>query len=224
MSRARRLILAPFMAALVVAGPARAAPSQAAQVLSAADLGALADMAAARAGMPVRWVMAVLRAESGGDPHAVSRAGAMGLMQLMPATWDTWRRRLGLGADPFDPRDNLMAGAAYLRALYDRYGPDGFLAAYNAGPARYEAHRFAGRPLPAETRAYLAVLAPRIAGDAPPAAAPARASWRAATLFPDRRAGPAVADGAAAAPQNATDLPTPPIGLFVRLTPRPLGA
>ena len=68
----------------------------------------------------------------------------------------------GLGADPFDPHDNILAGAAYLRELHDRYGSPGFLAAYNAGPARYEDHLATGQPLPAETRAYVALLAPLI--------------------------------------------------------------
>ncbi|WP_164125555.1 transglycosylase SLT domain-containing protein, partial [Stenotrophomonas maltophilia] len=89
-----------------------------------------ADEAAARFGLPAPWIAAVLRAESAGDPRAVSSAGAMGLMQLMPATWSTLHIRLGLGDDPFDPRDNILAGAAYLRDLYVRYGRTGFLAAY----------------------------------------------------------------------------------------------
>jgi soluble lytic murein transglycosylase-like protein len=76
----------------------------------------------------------------------------MGLMQIMPETWATLRLRYGLGADPFDPHDNILAGAAYLRELHDRYGSPGFLAAYNAGPARYEDHLATGQPLPAETR------------------------------------------------------------------------
>ena len=57
-------------------------------------------------------------------------------MQIMPATWGQLRARYGLGPDPFDVRDNIMAGAAYLRELHDRYGSPGFLAAYNAGPGR----------------------------------------------------------------------------------------
>src|SRR6266704_6782318 len=90
--------------------------------------------------------------------------GAMGLMQIMPKTWTELRARYGLGADPFDPRDNILAGAAYIRELYDRYGAPGFLAAYNAGPGRYERHLATGRPLPDETQAYVATLAPRING------------------------------------------------------------
>ena len=79
----------------------------------------------------------------------------MGLMQIMPQTWSGLRLRYGLGANPYDPHDNILAGAAYLRELHDRYGAPGFLAAYNAGPARYDDHLATGRPLPAETRAYV---------------------------------------------------------------------
>lgn len=92
----------------------------------------------------------------------------MGLMQIMPETWAELRIHFGLGDDPFDPHDNIMAGAAYLRELFDRYGNPGFLAAYNAGPGRYEASR-KGLPLPPETPAYVDKLAPDIArGEAEP--------------------------------------------------------
>jgi hypothetical protein len=86
----------------------------------------------------------------------------MGLMQIMPKTWTELRARYGLGADPFDPHNDILAGAAYIRELYDRYGAAGFLAAYNAGPGRYERHLATGRPLPDETQAYVATLAPVI--------------------------------------------------------------
>ncbi len=99
-----------------------------------------------------------MRAESFGDVHAISPKGAMGLMQIMPQTWATLRQRYHLGADPYDVHDNIIAGAGYLRELHDRYGVPGFLAAYNAGPGRYDDHRATGRALPAETRAYVAAL------------------------------------------------------------------
>lgn len=122
--------------------------------------------ASQRFGIPATWIRAVMRAESAGDSRAVSRAGAIGLMQVMPATWAGLRIRHRLGADPYDPRDNILAGTAYLRELYDRYGSVvAMLAAYNAGPGRYEAS-LAGRPLPAETRAYVAAIVPTIDGDA----------------------------------------------------------
>lgn len=119
--------------------------------------------AAQRFGMPERWLRAVMRAESAGNVRAISSAGAMGLMQIMPATWSELRVRHRLGANPYDPRDNILAGAAYLREMFDRYGSPGFLAAYNAGPGRYEEY-LAGRPLPAETRAYVAALVPSFGG------------------------------------------------------------
>lgn len=120
--------------------------------------------AAQRFGMPEVWIYAVIRIESAGRIRAVSSAGAMGLMQLMPGTWARQRARLMLGSDPFDPRDNIMAGTAYLREMYDSYGAAGFLAAYNAGPGRYEEWRDRGRPLPLETRRYVASLAPLLQG------------------------------------------------------------
>jgi len=86
----------------------------------------------------------------------------MGLMQIMPKTWTELRARYGLGADPYDSRDNILAGTAYIRQLHDRYGAPGFLAAYNAGPGRYERHLATGRALPDETQTYVATLAPII--------------------------------------------------------------
>jgi hypothetical protein len=103
-----------------------------------------------------------MQAESFGDAAATSPQGAMGLMQIMPRTWAELRGRYGLGANPYDPRDNILAGVAYLRELYDRYGPDGFLAAYNAGPGRYEAYLETGRALPSETLTYIAEVSRRI--------------------------------------------------------------
>ena len=84
----------------------------------------------------------------------------MGLMQLMPGTWVELSVRYGLGLDPFDPRDNILAGTAYLREMHDRFGSAGFLAAYHAGPSRYEQHLATGQPLPSETAAYVAAVAP----------------------------------------------------------------
>ena len=118
--------------------------------------------AAQRFGIPATWIRVVMRAESFGEAHAISPKGAMGLMQIMPETWARLRVRYGLGADPYDAHDNILAGAAYLRELHDRYGSPGCLAAYNAGPTRYENHLAAGRPLPAETRAYVADVGPLI--------------------------------------------------------------
>ncbi len=150
--------------------------------------------AAQRFGIPEHWIRAVMRIESRGDTRAVSPKGAMGLMQIMPATWTYLSGRHALGSDPYDPRANILAGAAYLRAMYDRYGSvDAMLAAYNAGPGRYEASR-AGRALPAETVGYVAALVPSIDGRA--AHGPVRVAaadplaWTRASLFaaqPERR-------------------------------------
>ncbi len=120
--------------------------------------------AAQRFGLPASWIGAVMAIESGGDVLALSPQGAMGLMQVMPETWAGLRVRHRLGDNPYDPRDNVLAGAAYLRELYDRYGSPGFLAAYNAGPGRYDDHIGTGRALPYETQLYVATLAPLIGG------------------------------------------------------------
>jgi len=143
--------------------------------------------AAQRFGLPPDWIRAVISVESAGDPRAVSAAGAMGLMQVMPGTWSELRAAHGLGSDPFDPRDNILVGTAYLRAMYDRFGSPGFLAAYNAGPARYAEHLATGRALPRETQDYLATLVPMIGGDVPvPSVQQVNTGtddWREAPLF-----------------------------------------
>lgn len=120
------------------------------------------EEASGRFKIPASWVRAVMRAESNGDANATSKKGAIGLMQLMPKTYAELQTKLGLGSDPFDPHDNILAGAAYLSEMFERYGATGFLAAYNAGPQRYEDYLFRGRPLPAETTDYVARLAPRL--------------------------------------------------------------
>ena len=154
--------------------------------------------AAQRFGFPARWILAVMRRESAGDVRAVSEKGAMGLLQIMPDTWDELRARYGLGRDPFDPRDNILAGAAYLRELHDRFGSPGFLAAYNAGPTRYAEHLATGRPLPRETRDYVAALAPLIGASVAAGRHEQSAfltmDWRAAPLFAAHNDGQSVAD------------------------------
>ena len=107
------------------------------------------------------WIDAVIRVESAGCEHldgkpVTSKVGAMGLMQLMPSTWDAMRQRLNLGSDPYDPHDNILAGTDWLRELHERYGSSGFLAAYHAGPERYEDFLTRRRPLPDETLDYIA--------------------------------------------------------------------
>ena len=121
--------------------------------------------ASQRFGIPEAWIRAVMRVESAGEVGVTSSAGAMGLMQVMPQTYTTLRARLGLGANAYDPHDNIVAGAAFLRDMHDRYGDAGFLAAYNAGPARYEEFRAGGRALPSETILYMARLGPMLGLD-----------------------------------------------------------
>jgi D-alanyl-D-alanine carboxypeptidase len=117
-------------------------------------------------------VREVMRQESGGrqdlgDDLTTSSAGAMGLMQVMPDTYDDLRQRHALGDDPYDPRDNILAGTAYIREMYDRYGSPGFLAAYNAGPRRLDGYLAGGTELPNETVNYVASVAPRLGAGTP---------------------------------------------------------
>lgn len=169
--------------------------------------------ASRRFGIPPAWIVAVMRAESAGDVRAVSSAGAMGLMQVMPDTWAELRVRHGLGRNPYDPRDNILAGTAYLREMWDRYGDiAAMLAAYNAGPARYDEHRAKGRALPAETRAYVASLAPALRGERPSKSGSAVArplDWREAAIFVGRDGGASAANSAS--PDRAPDDALPPV-------------
>jgi len=165
--------------------------------------------AARRFAIPERWIWAVMRQESRGNALAVSRAGAIGLMQIMPATWADLRVRHGLGRDPFAPHDNIQAGAAYLREMYDRYGLTGMLAAYNAGPGRYDDHMRSGRPLPAETQAYLRILSPAIGASVPAqtmvAVGPPPLSWTQAALFPGKAGGTSSQDLSPSDPNGEPD-------------------
>ena len=158
--------------------------------------------AAQRFAIPSSWIRAVMRAESLGDVRALSPKGAMGLMQIMPDTWTMLRLRYGLGADPYDPHDNIAAGAAYLRELHDRYGAPGFLAAYNAGPGRYENHLATGRPLPRETLSYVAAVASLIGvrtDDGTNVASAMPPTWSDAPLFV-----PHSATGSALSPSSSS--------------------
>jgi hypothetical protein len=125
--------------------------------------------ASARFDLPDIWIRSLMRVESGGKEFLdgkliTSGAGAMGLMQVMPGTYDELRDRYNLGDDPFDPHDNIMAGVAYMREMYELYGSPGFLAAYNAGPARLDDYLSNVRPLPDETRRYVAMIGPNLRG------------------------------------------------------------
>jgi soluble lytic murein transglycosylase-like protein len=209
---ARRLIpcavrLTGFgMALALAAGGTCALAEAAAPRLSSASPAprtAIVTEAALRFRLPSAWLEAVIGVESAGVPRAVSGKGAMGLMQLMPATWKTMSEREKLGADPFDIRANVLAGAAYLRAMIDRYGDfASALAAYNAGPGRVDDWRRSGRPLPAETSNYVARIGARLGLAAmttgsvvaaePPLVPP---DWRASSLF---HGGPPVDHGPSA--------------------------
>ncbi len=211
----RRSGVGPLVAlAILLLGSPGAALAQNAPVgesaASAPYAAPIAD-AAQRFGIPERWIWAVMRAESNGDRRAVSLVGAMGLMQIMPATWASLRARYRLGSDPFDARDNILAGSAYLREMYDRYGNvTAMLAAYNAGPGRTDEYLSRGRPLPVATRAYIAKLASITGGsdDTRLAVAlpPDPFAWRRAGLFPARAGGSSTA--ATAPPEDAVAVPS----------------
>lgn len=123
--------------------------------LNYAQLAAPIEQAASVTGLPAALIDAVIRTESGYRPRAVSRAGAMGLMQLMPAT----ARSLGV-VDPFDPIQNILGGSKYLMKLFRRFKSlELAIAAYNAGPGRVA--RSGGIPNIKETRRYVKVVLQR---------------------------------------------------------------
>ncbi|AQS87449.1 murein transglycosylase [Neoasaia chiangmaiensis NBRC 101099] len=131
------------------------------------------EEASQRFDVPGTWIRAVMMQESGGrlfdknGQFVTSIPGAMGLMQLMPPAYDDMRAQYGLGDDPYDPHDNILAGTAYIRQMYDIYGSPGFLAAYNDGPGNLDAYLRRGRPLPRETRRYVASIGPQLVGSWP---------------------------------------------------------
>ncbi len=175
--RLRQMLTVAVLAMPWLLGGCAGTPTPQALVVTPGPPPSIAELvreASARFNMPVTWINAVMRQESGGRAHAVSPKGAMGLMQLMPATWNYLRRAYKLGDDPYDPHDNIIAGTAYLREMYDLYGSPGFLAAYNAGPGRYESCVRKRRPLPPETRHYVAMIAPRLDGAVPDGPSPTR--------------------------------------------------
>jgi Transglycosylase SLT domain len=206
-----RSSIAAAALALLAAAPASAQPAPVTITSDSHSAANAVSDAALRFGIPEHWIYAVMRAESAGRVNATSPVGAQGLMQIMPATWAVLRARYGLGSNVYDPRDNIMAGAAYIREMYDQFGAPGFLGAYNAGPGRYGDYVTKGRSLPAETRAYIAKIAPSIAGgsQAPNSLAPSRAalpvqpSWTHAALFALR------ADRSPLDSSGADELPAP---------------
>jgi soluble lytic murein transglycosylase-like protein len=133
----------------VVPDPAPKAPAQA--TLTSADLREMLSRAGAAHNLDVDLLASVVKAESDGNARAVSRAGAQGLMQLMPAT----AASLGVD-DSFQPEQNVRGGSSYLDTLLTRYHDNlAFaLAAYNAGPDAVD--KYHGIPPYSETRAYVA--------------------------------------------------------------------
>ena len=229
--RASLLFLLSGLLIAAATPPALAQSAAQDRAAAAHPHGAHITDASQRFGIPAAWIMAVMRTESAGDLRAVSPAGAMGLMQVMPDTWAGLRIRHGLGHDPFEPHDNILAGTAYLREMWDRYGNvAAMLAAYNAGPARYDEYRLADRPLPAETRAYVAALAPVLLGERPSGgtvAAVRPLDWREAAIVISRDDGTSATDpvsphrtlGGASPPVPAAPqagMAPQPDGLFVQ--------
>lgn len=220
----RRALAASAFALAMLAAPSAATMQGAPAIAPAAaprhPYAQHVSEAAQRFGIPESWIAHVMHVESRGNPRAVSRAGAMGLMQIMPATWTMLSARHGLGSDPFDARANILAGAAYLRAMWDRYRSISLmLAAYNAGPGRADAFAAGRRGLPAETRAYVARLAPALgSGSDKPALASRSApfAWRDAKLFTRERDPLPEATGA----RTEHVAPAPQGLLFVRLSGR----
>ena len=230
-----RSFIAAAALALLAAAPTVAQPLPVAASPDSNSAATAVSDAALRFGIPEHWIYAVMRAESAGRVNATSPVGAQGLMQIMPATWAVLRARYGLGSNAYDPRDNIMAGAAYIREMYDQFGAPGFLGAYNAGPGRYGDYVTKGRSLPAETRAYVAKIAPAIAGgsQAPNSLAPSRAampvqpSWTHAALFAVRAdRNPLVSSDAAESPSpdrertGRTQENAAPNGLFAQISGR----
>lgn len=147
---------------------ARAARSYPAPGTSDDPWGPYVREAALHFSVPERWIRAVMQQESGGrligsdGTLVTSPVGAMGLMQVMPQTYAVLQQHYQLGPDPYEPHDNIMAGTAYIREMYDRFGAPAFLAAYNAGPERLQGYLTNGDPLPDETVGYLSSVAPAL--------------------------------------------------------------
>ena len=122
----------------------------------------LIEEAADRFHIPAAWLKAVMRRESGGrtllsdGTPITSPVGAQGVMQLMPGTYKQMAEQYRLGDNPFDPRDNVLAAAGYLRWLHAKFGFPAMFAAYNYGPGNYKDSR--GHSLPTETRNYLKAI------------------------------------------------------------------
>ena len=226
----RRLgIIAAAAVATSFSVPTHAGPASTAPAGPDVPWQSFIDEAASCFSVPASWIRAVIRVESNGNPNALSPKGAVGLMQVMPDTYAELRVRYGLGADVTDPHDNIVAGTAYLRDMHERFGREGFIAAYNAGPQRYEEHLATGRPLPDETLAYVAKLAPLLSRRVPAdnrSVTTDHVSWPQARLFIEQRSDVSSVGRSAFAPQasfarkdrtvaDLSALVPPPGSLFV---------
>jgi D-alanyl-D-alanine carboxypeptidase len=177
--------------------------------------------AAARYRVPERWVRAVMQQESGGEQQATSPVGAMGLMQVMPATYEELRVRHQLGDDPYDPHNSILAGTAYIREMYDRFGAPGFLAAYNAGPDRVDSYLAGRAVLPDETVNYLAAITPNLGTNVPRSGPFAVASARSGR---EPRYAPTVTSLAAGCDLNAAYNPNHPCTTLLQAAAQPASA
>lgn len=179
--------------------------------------------ASGRFGVPEQWIRAVMRQESGGQQDVISWAGAVGLMQVMPDTYAELQARYGLSDDPFDPHNNILAGTAYLREMYDHYGAPGFLAAYNAGPNRVDRYLSRGAPLPTETVNYVAAITPRL-GPGTPLSGPLAIYGGGAPVLMARASTPAGCDPDAAYNPDGPCTPLPATPAPVQVASSTLGA
>jgi len=218
-SRISKLLSLPiFTLSLFLAAPgANAAPA----AKAASTVSGLMDRwspfvkeAARRFNIAEDWITAVMRMESGGRTEIAgkpitSRAGAMGIMQVMPDTYNDMRAQYGLGADPYDPHDNVLAGAAYLKWLEGKYGYPAMFAAYNAGPGTLEAQMAGKGKLPAETRAYVKGITKILGGKSSAAEDDTSTAMMASDVPPSR---------AAEKPTRvaATYLPAEPVATLTR--------
>jgi membrane-bound lytic murein transglycosylase B len=167
-----------------IAAPVKPAPAQSVfdqeQQMSPAELvkrwQPIVAKASKRFGVPVPWINAVMRMESGGrtmltqNERMISDKGALGIMQVLPQTYQEMSAQYKFGTDPFDPGDNIHAGTAYLKWLKGKYGYPAMFAAYNAGPGQVDDLLARGTPLPQETKLYVAgigkILDDKDVGDA----------------------------------------------------------
>ncbi|WP_234730007.1 lytic transglycosylase domain-containing protein [Acidocella facilis] len=227
----RMVLLAAVSLALLsasgVTAHAQSPPSSvpASTPLATDMFGGFVSEAAHRFSIPAAWIRAVMHVESDDDPAALSPEGAMGLMQIMPGTYEDMRQRYGLGADPYQPHDNILAGTAYLREMLDCYGTAGFLAAYNAGPDRYAAHLATGQPLPPETILYVARITPLLAGAQAGSTmiAAALSGWSHAPLFVGQVSSGLAAQSLTPGLQSERDSAAPSLATLAALIPQSNG-